>query len=31
MDESEELTVCPENRKDVGLAWTICGFEIDAR
>ena len=42
MDECKELTVCknielntdvaisPENRKDMGLAWKICGFEIDA-
>ena len=25
-----DVAINPENRKDVGLAWKICGFEIDA-
>ena len=25
-----DVAISPENRTDVGLAWKICGFEIDA-
>ena len=24
-----DMAISPENGKDVGLAWKICGFEID--
>ena len=24
-----EVAISPENGKDMGLAWKMCGFEID--